>query len=86
MFNFFTKSFTAFYFLLGIVLVASADYGALDKAGAVAMNKASFENLDTDNDGTITKNEAPGMIEKWDQIDSNADNVLSMDEFKSNKL
>ena len=89
MFSTFIKSIIAAFILLGVVLAASATNKSMDKAGAEAMHKAGFDNLDTNEDGAITKQEAMksiAIIEDWDQIDKNADNVISMDEIKSSQL
>ena len=89
MFKPFIKSIITAFILLGVVLAASATNKSFDKAGAEAMHEAGFDNLDINEDGAITKQEAiksPAMIEVWGQIDKNADNVISMDEFKSSQL
>lgn len=51
---------------------------------ASAADKGMYEYLDVNNDGAITQAEAtamPGLSDKWDKLDANADGKLDEAEF-----
>jgi len=53
-------------------------------AGGAAADKGIYQNLDADQDGSISPEEAaamPGLNDKWTNLDANADGKLDEAEF-----
>lgn len=56
----------------------------LASSAAIAADRNLYSDLDTNQDGAISKDEAaalPGLNEKWVELDQNADGVLDPAEF-----
>lgn len=69
--------------LFPFVLLAASGAAIAAAEGERAMKTPSFEALDTDGDGAVTREEAmaaPGLEESFEQLDADVDGVLSPDE------
>ncbi len=65
--------------ILGTVLIASP--AVMAERGGEKGKPPSFEEIDINGDGVISKDEAKGPLERdFDKLDANGDGVLSMDE------
>jgi hypothetical protein len=61
-------------------------FAALAAAAVIAAESQTDVALDTDNSGTLSREEAkaiPGLIEQWDTLDLNSDGQLDAAEFAS---
>ncbi len=57
---------------------------ALFSSVSIAADKGIYQDLDVNNDGSVSKEEGstlPVLVEKWDELDANADGTLDEAEF-----
>ena len=70
--------------VLGLVAAQAFAQSAAPKDGGKSDTQASFDVLDANKDGGISKDEAAGMkglSESFDKIDANKDGKLDLNEF-----
>ncbi|WP_260292020.1 EF-hand domain-containing protein [Sedimenticola hydrogenitrophicus] len=66
--------------------IMTALFAALAAAAVIAAESQTDVALDTDNNGSLSQEEAkaiPGLIEQWDALDVNRDGQLDPAEFAS---
>ncbi|MEW5754818.1 MAG: hypothetical protein AB1810_00800 [Pseudomonadota bacterium] len=67
-----------------ILLAAMIPFVTLPAVAGEGMKQMSFQNMDADHDGMISKTEAASnkkLTEKWSKYDANKDNMLEEAEF-----
>lgn len=73
-------------FATGAVFAAGSDYSSGSTTHDKGASSVQFDQLDTNNDGKLTKSEAsedPSLKDKWSKADSNGDGKLDRAEFSA---